>query len=133
MNHPPVYPLLCSEDVARLLDWANPSLGLEEVWRDPRDGSAVEHAELGFSGGRISINQKTGLYTAMDPSGIALNVASRESVDKIAVRATAAGATIAHGPEESFVSYSLTAIDPDGNQWWVHAETGALDALRGQA
>ena len=42
----------------------------------------------------------------------------------------AAGASIIQGPEESVVAYSFTAVDPDGNQWWVNAETGFLDQLR---
>ncbi|MFT5102109.1 MAG: hypothetical protein ACI9HY_004245, partial [Planctomycetaceae bacterium] len=28
------------------------------------------------------------------------------------------------------VAFSFTATDPDGNQWWVNAETGFLDRLR---
>ena len=40
------------------------------------------------------------------------------------------GAEIVQGPEESRVAYSFTAVDPEGNQWWVNAETGMLDQLR---
>ena len=40
------------------------------------------------------------------------------------------GANISQGLEESVVAYSFTATDPDGNEWWVNAETGMLDQLR---
>ena len=56
---------------------------------------------------------------------------SRDEVDALFARATGAGAHMARELEESVVAYSFTACDPDGNQWWVHAETGFLDELRG--
>ena len=132
-KHPPVYPLLWSMDVAGILDWATRVLRLTEVWRDPSDGSAVEHGELAFAGGRISVNIKRASDSEMGASGIALHLESREAVDASHAHAVAEGARFTQGadaPEESFVSYGFTALDPDGNQWWVHRETGALDALR---
>lgn len=55
-----------------------------------------------------------------------------EVIDAILKRAREAGARISQGPERSRVAYSFTAVDPDGNQWWVNAETGFLDTLRGK-
>ena len=64
------------------------------------------------------------------PRGISLRVDDRQFVEKTYEKAKAAGANITQGPEESRVAYSFTATDPDGNQWWVKAETGLLDELR---
>ena len=69
-------------------------------------------------------------FKIVEMKGIALRVDNRDRVTATHARAQAAGATISQGPEESRVAYSFTAVDPDGNQWWVHAETGFLDQLR---
>jgi uncharacterized glyoxalase superfamily protein PhnB len=122
-----VFPLLWSKDVAGLADWAVESLGLAESWRASGE-SAVEHAELQWISGKVSINLDRG--DNMGPSGISLRVDSRDAVDETLSRAQAAGANISQGPEDSRIAYSFTATDPDGNQWWVNAETGFLDELR---
>ncbi|MCR9095298.1 MAG: VOC family protein [bacterium] len=130
MSNPSVYPLIWSNDVAAILDWAATALGLEEIWRDPSDGAPVEHGELEWHGGRISVNVRPPPWAEAGPSGIALHLTTRAQVDQVHARAVDAGAQIIQGPEESFVAYGFTALDPDGNQWWIHSETGNLDALR---
>ncbi len=124
-----LYPLLWTPDVAALADWAIATLGFDESWRAPGEDGQIEHAELLGFGGKVSINIEQGLATG--PSGIALRVDDAESVDRLAERARGNSAEILRGPEHSRVAYSFTAVDPDGNQWWVHAETGFLDTLRG--
>ncbi len=124
-----VFPLLWSDDVERLLEWAVGSLGLTESWRAPGDRD-LEHAEVLWPGGRISINVRTDSTRHMGPTGISLRVDDRERVDAVFSLAQAAGAHILMTPTESPVAYSFTAVDPDGNQWWVNAETGFLDELR---
>ena len=112
-----------------LADWATTTLGLTESWRAPPEGAPAEHAEVHWFGkGKVSINIDRGDNAG--PSGISLRVDDRDQVDAIHQRAVAAGANITQGPEDSRVSYSFTATDPDGNQWWVNAETGFLDQLR---
>lgn len=125
-----VYPLLWSCDVGAIAEWAQRCLGLTESWRAADDDGTVEHAELLWPGGRVSINVKRDTFSDTGPSGISLRVAERDRVDELHAQATAAGATIVQGPEESLVAYSFTAVDGDGNQWWVNAETGFLDSLR---
>jgi uncharacterized glyoxalase superfamily protein PhnB len=124
-----VFPLLWSEDVERILDWAVNSLGLTESWRAPGE-DGLEHAELLWPGGRVSINIRTDSTRDMGPAGISLRVDDRDRVDSAYAMAVAAGAEILMAPTESRVAYSFTALDPDGNQWWVNAETGFLDGLR---
>ncbi len=128
-----VFPLLWVDDVAGIADWAIASLGLSQAWRAANDDGHVEHAELLWSGGRVSINVKREQYAKMGPAGISLRLDSRSVVDNIHARAVAAGANIIQGPEESPIAYSFTALDPAGNQWWVNAETGFLDKLRSAA
>ncbi len=125
-----VFPLLWSNDVGAIADWAINSLGLTESWRAPNDEGVIEHAELLWPGGRISINVKDSRSASMGPSGISLRVDDRARVDATHAQAVQAGAEITQGPEDSPVAYSFTALDPDGNQWWVNAETGFLDQLR---
>jgi len=123
-----VYPLIWSDDVGALLDWATAALGLKESWRAPGEDGRIEHGELKWLNGKVSINIANG--RTIGPSGLSLRVDDRARVDDIHQRAVDAGASITQGPEESMVAYSFTATDPDGNEWWVNAETGFLDKLR---
>lgn len=125
-----VFPLLWSDDVEAIVEWAIRSLDLVESWRAPGENGRLEHAELLWPGGRISVNVKGTTYAAMGPSGISLRVDDRNRVDVLFARARGAGAEIIQELAESRVAYSFTAVDPDGNQWWVNAETGFLDELR---
>lgn len=123
-----VYPLIWSDDVGVLLDWAIAVLDMKESWRSPGEGGQIEHGELLWGSSKVSINISNGRQTG--PSGISLRVDDRARVDEIHQRAVSAGAKITQGPEETMVAYSFTATDQDGNQWWVNAETGFLDKLR---
>jgi len=125
-----VYPILWSDDVAAVLDWATHTLGLTESWRAPNESGVIEHAELLWPGGRVSININTQASTNTGPSGIALRIDDHEQVDAIHTRAIEAGASIAVPLAQSPVAYGFTVLDPDQNQWWVNAETGMLDELR---
>jgi len=125
-----IFPLLWSNDVAGIADWATSTLDLKESWRAASDDGVIEHAELIWPGGRVSINIKADAYAGTGPSGISLRVDDRKRIDELHQRALAAGADIIQGLQESPVAYSFTARDPDGNQWWVNAETGFLDKLR---
>ena len=126
-----VFPLLFSNDVEAIVDWAVASLELEESWRAPGADGRLEHAELHWGSGKISINVRRPEH----PSGtvsLSLRFDDRSEVARLHGRAVAAGARISQGLMESPVAYSFTALDPDGNEWWVNAETGMLDELRGE-
>jgi len=122
-----VFPLIWTQDVAALSDWAVAVLGLTESWRAPGESGEVEHAELHWFSGKVFINISNGRQ--MGPSGISLRVDDRNRVEALYQGALKAGADITQGPEESRVAYSFTATDADGNQWWVNADTGMLDQL----
>jgi len=130
MAAPTAYPLLWCDNVATILDWAIKSLGLSAAWINATETGDFEHAELRWPGGLVSLNIKRDMYADMGPAGIALRLAANADVDACHARAVKAGANIVLGPEESPVAYSFTAVDPDGNHWWVHAETPMFDELR---
>jgi hypothetical protein len=46
-----VSPLLWSDDVEGLVDWATQALWLQESWRAPGEDGRLEHAELLWAGG----------------------------------------------------------------------------------
>ena len=125
-----VFPLIWSDDVARLCTGAHECLGLAESWRAEGDDGRVEHAELVWPGGKISLNERRPEFTSIGPSGIGLRMDDQDMVANTHARAVRAGASITQALAEPPVAYSFTATDPDGNQWWVHAETGFLDELR---
>jgi uncharacterized glyoxalase superfamily protein PhnB len=124
-----VFPLIWTDDVEGILNWCVSTLGLRESWRAPGE-NGLEHAEVLWPGGRVSINIRSKTTREMGPSGISLRVDDREQVTALYERASAAGASILMELADSPVAYSFTAVDPDGNQWWVNAETGFLDELR---
>ncbi len=121
------FPLISSKDVGAIADWAVQSLGMTECWRAEENG-VVEHAELHWARGKVSINivnaEREGTM------GVGLRLGSRESVEAVFDMAKKAGASFSRELAESVVAYSFTALDPDGNEWWVHSETGMLDRLR---
>ena len=125
-----LFPLLWSDDVEAIVDWAVKTLDLSESWRAPGEDGRLEHAELLWPGGRIGVNVKGRPYAGMGPSGISLRIDDRNRVEALHARARDAEAEILQPLAESRVAYSFTAVDPDGNQWWVNAETGFLDELR---
>jgi len=125
-----VFPLIWADDVGRIADWAVETLGLTESWRAAEDSGVVEHAELSWPGGRISLNIRHDSNRHMGPAGISLRIDDPERVKAVYAGAVRAGASIIQGPETTRIAYSFTAVDPEGNQWWVNAETGFLDELR---
>ncbi len=127
-----VFPLIWSQDPGAIADWATNALGLTESWRADGENGQVEHVELHWqnNGGKVSINIQGPQYAKMGPSGISLRIDDKAQVDAIYLTAQQANADILQPLAESPVAYSFTAIDPDGNQWWVNAETGFLDKLR---
>ena len=125
-----IYPLIWSTDPGAIADWAIDTLGLTESWRATGTGGQVEHSELLWHGGRVSINIQTPQSQAMGPSGIALRFDDRAQVDSLYQRAVQLSANISQTLQDSPVAYSFTVNDPDGNQWWVNAESGMLDTLR---
>ena len=126
-----VFPLLYSDDVAALADWAIRTLEFSESWRAPGPDGLIEHAELLGFGGKISVNIRHDPTVPRAQAGIGLRIDDSGEVERLYAVAKAAGAEIVNPLATSRVSFSFTVRDIDGNEWWVHAETGFLDQLRG--
>ncbi|MEM7080082.1 MAG: VOC family protein [Pseudomonadota bacterium] len=122
--------LLWSDDVERLVTWAHAALGVEESWRAPDEAGVLEHAELIWGNSKISVNIKDERFEGGGFTGLGLQVVDNATVDRLFAQAVEAGAEVHQAVMESVVAYSFTLLDPDRNQWWVHAETGMLDQLR---
>ena len=121
------FPLLSTKDVGAIADWAVNTLGLTESWRAEEDG-IVEHAELHWVNGKVSINVENGSRSGV--MGVGLRLGSQSSVEAVYQRAKDNGCVFSRELAEGVVAYSFTALDPDGNEWWIHMETGVLDQLR---
>lgn len=121
------YPLLSTQDVGAISDWAVKTLKLKESWRADENG-VVEHAELHWVNGRVSINIETS--QRQGTMGVALRLGSRDSVEQLYQHAKKQGCQFSRELAENVIAFGFTAVDPDGNEWWVHMETGLLDQLR---
>jgi uncharacterized glyoxalase superfamily protein PhnB len=121
------FPLLSTKDVGAIADWAVNTLGLTESWRAEEDG-IVEHAELHWVNGKVSINVENGSRSGV--MGVGLRLGSQSSVEAVYQRAKDNGCVFSRELAEGVIAYSFTALDPDGNEWWIHMETGVLDQLR---
>jgi uncharacterized glyoxalase superfamily protein PhnB len=125
-----VIPALHYRDTNAAFRWLQETLGLSSSWVDWGDDGAVEHGELRWGGGLISINRARDQYERMGPAYICLEVEAAEDVDRHYQRVCAAGAQTDGPPcDIPFVGYSFTVSDPEGNAWNVGTFSG-LKALR---
>ena len=125
-----VISLLFSDQPGIIADWAIKQLGLEESWRASNDDGAVEHIELRWAKSRISINATREGQQITGKTSLGLRLDDAASVKALYQQAIQFGAEIRMALTESKVALSFTLADPDGNEWWVNAETGFLDQLR---
>lgn len=129
-SFPTTYPLIYCSDVAATSSFLC-DLGFEEVWRvgEPE----VDHAEVAFAGGVVSLNRRTQEFMELGTSSVAIRCKSAAEVDELYARAIEIGADVFHSLDDSFVARQFTLKDADGNVFWFHFETGALDDLRAKA
>ncbi len=125
-----LFPLLWSNDVEAVSRWAQDTLGLSLAWQAPGEHGGLDHVELTWGTGRVSVNRQAPEYQNMGPSGVAMQVDSKAHVDAVYALVKQTGTEIVRDLENSPIAYSFTVLDPDQNQWWVHFETGMLDELR---
>ena len=125
-----VISLLFSDQPGIIADWAIKQLGLEESWRASNDDGAVEHVELRWAKSRISISATREGQQITGKTSLGLRLDDAASVKALYQQAIQFGAEIRMALTESKVALSFTLADPDGNEWWVNAETGFLDQLR---
>ena len=120
-----VVPLLATRDPQPLLSFFSKTLDVEAHWKHEDGDGRLVHAEVLWGSDRISI-------AAGEPRrcSLGLEVEDEATVERLFERAVSASAHIEMGLTHSKVAYSFTIQDADGNQYWIHAETGYLDQLR---
>lgn len=125
---PSVTPALHYWNPDAALAWLTGVLGLRESWVHRSREGKIQHAELGWRRGLVSINYKRGRYEDYGPTAVLLLVDEAEQVDVVYQRATTAGADTLNPPREDPTRYGFMARDPEGNLWQVSTDT--LEALR---
>ena len=119
------------EEVGNIADWAVDVLGCTESWRAPGDDGRFEHVELRWGECKVSINRRDERSAQIGPASIGLRIDDRAAVEAVYAKVMAVGAEVSQPLAESTIAYGFTVADPAGNDWWVHAENGFLDKLRG--
>lgn len=126
-----VIPSLHYRDATAGFRWLQDTLGLSLSWVHMGDDGAVEHCELRWGSGLVSVNRAAGRYEGIGPAFVCLEVDTAEDVDRHYERVRAAGAEPVGPPcDVPFVGRSFTVRDPEGNTWDVGTFSG-LKALRG--
>ena len=120
-----VVSLLVKKDPQSLLRFFSKTLGIEAHWKHEDGDGHVVHAEVLWGRDRISINAGE-----PRPCSLGLEVQDEQTVERLFERALSASAHIEMGLTHSKVAFSFTIQDPEGNQYWIHSETGLLDQLR---
>ena len=125
---PSVTPALHYWNADAALVWLTNVLGLTESWAHRSAEGGLQHAELRWGRGLVSINYKRSRYEQYGPTNVLLLAQDRGEVDAAYRRAVTAGADVVRSPQEDPTGYGFTVRDPEGNQWQIG--TDALEALR---
>ena len=125
MNGVRVIPLLATRDPESLLTFFSKTPDVEAHWQHEDGDGRLVHAEVLWGSDRISLAKGEPRRCSLG-----LEVEDDATVERLFERAVSASAHIEMGLTHSKVAYSFTIQDADGNQYWIHAETGYLDQLR---
>lgn len=126
---PSVTPVLHYDDPDAALRWLVDTLGLTESWVSRAPDGSVQHAELRWRSGFVSLNYARGGYRASRGAFVSLTL-EREDVDAHYERAVAAGAEIVRPIGESgYYFYGFAVRDAEGNTWEIGTD-GRLQELR---
>ena len=123
------------DDAAQAIDFLCRAFGFEVRLKVEGEGGRIEHSELVFGEGLVSVKQSGGSSHGSVPrpgkSPRAVGGANTQTIavivddaDAHCARATAAGARIVEPPATSdygddyWTDRSYRAEDPEGHQWW---------------
>jgi len=136
---PPGWPRITSclfyEDAAKAIDWLCRAFGFEVRLKVEGEEGRIEHSELTFGDGLISVGSAGGKSTRKEPLpgmspralGGAITQALFLYVDDVeahCARAKAAGAQVIEPPttsdygEEYWSDRTYRAVDLEGHHWW---------------
>lgn len=132
---PRISSALFYDDAAAAIDWLCEAFGFEVRLRIEGEGGRIEHSELTYGEGLISVSEASGKaerkvpLPSKSPKAVggantqALCVVVEDAVAHCA-RARAAGATIVDEPtvhdygEDYWADKTYRAVDPEGHHWW---------------
>jgi uncharacterized glyoxalase superfamily protein PhnB len=124
-----VWPTLIYRDAPAALRFLTEAFGFEETLVVPGDGEdVVAHAEMRWPrGGGIMLGSvRTDALLGEQHSGVASVYVVTDEPDALFARATAAGAEVVVGLEDtSYGSRGFTVRDPEGNLWSFGTYRGA--------
>lgn len=123
-------------DAASAIDWLVEALGFEVRLRIEGEGGRIEHSELTFGEGLISVGSADGKSHKQNREFIASprDVGDRntqtlciyvDDVDALTERARAAGAKVLQAPVttdygvEYWADRTAMLADPEGHRWWI--------------
>ena len=132
---PRITSALFYDDAAAAIDWLCKTFGFEVRLRIEGEGGRIEHSELTFGEGLISVGSAGGKSTRPEPlpckSPQALGGANTQALCVVVddaeahcAKARAAGATIVEEPtvhdygEEYWADKTYRAVDLEGHHWW---------------
>ncbi len=121
-----IRPYLCVSDARAALDWYVSALGaVVTVEAMIMPDGRVGHAELTIGGARVMMSDpypEIHVDAPAEGRGAAVTLyLTTDDVDATAARASAAGATIDRGPEDSGHGRTAVLRDPFGHRWMLGA------------
>ena len=124
-----IWPTLVYADAPGALRFLAEAFGFEESLVVPREGDGVvAHAEMRWPlGGGIMLGSvRADSILGKEHAGVASVCVYTDEPDALFARATAAGAEVALGLEDtSYGARSFTVRDPEGNLWTFGTYKGA--------
>jgi uncharacterized glyoxalase superfamily protein PhnB len=129
---PSVTPVLHYDDPEAALRWLVDTLGMTESWVSRAPDGSLQHAEVRWRSGFVSLNYARGEYGASRGATVSMTIETDAEVDALYERAVDSGARIVRPVGESgYHFYSFSVQDPEGNRWEVGTD-GRLQELREQ-
>lgn len=114
-------PALTYAGAPAAIRWLVETLGADARTVHPGPDGTIAHAELWFGDGCVMLGSRTPGNPLPDGTGrtsVYLVLASRDAVDALHGRATAAGARIAIALRDTdYGSRDFACLDPEGNAW----------------
>ena len=136
---PPGWPRITSclfyDDAAKAIDWLCRAFGFEVRLKVEGEGGRIEHSELTFGDGLISVGSTGGKSTrtvplpGKSPRALGGSITQAlflyvDDVEAHCARAKAAGAQVVEPPttsdygEEYWSDRTYRAVDLEGHHWW---------------
>lgn len=133
-------PYLTVREAARALDFYKAAFGAEELERYVDGGGKIGHAEIRIGTALIMLSDEFPGHGVLSPESLGGSAVTIhlyvEDVDRLAIRALAAGAELVRPIADQFYGDRGGLLrDPFGHRWWLatHIEDVPADELKRRA